>query len=140
MLGVNEGGSIRAEVRRAIAAVCPGLTVARATVAQARALAARLRGSDLLVAFSAPPPRPEHELAIGIAGRGFGGELTSDSTHTDGLVVSTDLAPTILGRLGVRVPAAMDGQPITSSGGAAPTAAPSRASTTGSPRSRIAAR
>ena len=136
LLGVNEAGEIPearrgcdvGRVDRAIRGkvdqgrTCRGMTIVAATVAHTRALARRLRGPDLLVAFAAPPPRPEYALAIGIAGRGFGGELASDSTHTDGLVVSTDLAPTILERLDVRVPAAMDGQPITSSGGAAPPA------------------
>ena len=41
---------------------------------------------------------------MGIAGRGFDGNLTSDSTRTDGYVLSTDIAPTILRRFGIAVP------------------------------------
>jgi hypothetical protein len=57
---------------------------------------------------------------VGIAGAGFSGELTSESTHTAGLVLDTDLAPTILRRLGVGVPSAMAGEAITASGSADP--------------------
>jgi hypothetical protein len=55
-------------------------------------------------------------LAIGIAGRGFDGNLTSDSTRTDGYVLSTDIAPTILRRFGLSIPAEMSGQPIRAEG------------------------
>ena len=49
--------------------------------------------------------RPDNEaLAIGIAGKGFDGNLTSDSTRLDGYVLSTDVAPTILDRFGIAVP------------------------------------
>lgn len=117
LIGVSEGGEIR-EASPRCARICQGLTVARLDVPALSSLAAELHGSDLLIAFAAPPPRPEHELPIGIAGRGFAGELRSDSTRIDGLVLSTDLAPTILERLGLPVPGAMDGQPITSGGSA----------------------
>jgi hypothetical protein len=73
-----------------------------------------LRGDDLLVAIERAPPEKNHALAIGIAGQGFGGDLTSDSTRTDGYVLSTDVAPTILGRLGIAVPSQMSGQAIRS--------------------------
>jgi hypothetical protein len=133
LIGVNEAGKIakaspRCEGWRetdgirpksAKAAICPGLTVARASLAQVRTFATKARGSTLLVAVSAPPPAPEHMLPIGIAGAGLTGRLTSDSTHTDGLVLSTDVAPTLLDRLGIAVPGAMAGQPITSTGGSA---------------------
>lgn len=75
-----------------------------------------LRGNDLVVAIERAPPEKNHALAIGIAGRGFDGSLTSDSTRTDGYVLSTDLAPTILERLGITVPSQMSGQPIRSEG------------------------
>jgi len=75
-----------------------------------------LRGNDLLIAFERPPPEPNHQLTIGIAGRGFDGNLTSDSTRMRGYVLSTDLAPTILRRLGVPVPSQMNGEPIRSEG------------------------
>ena len=59
-------------------------------------------------------------LPIGIAGRGFDGNLTSDSTRTDGYVLSTDIAPTILERLRVAVPDEMSGQPIRAEGARRP--------------------
>jgi hypothetical protein len=75
-----------------------------------------LRGNDLVVAIERAPPGKNRQLAVGIAGRGFEGDLTSDSTRTDGYVLSTDVAPTILARLGIAVPSAMSGQAIRSEG------------------------
>ena len=86
------------------------------------ALVAGLRGGDLLIAIERPPPAKGGALAIGIAGRGFGGNLTSDSTRLDGYVLSTDVAPTILRRLGLAIPASMSGQPIRSEGSVDPAA------------------
>ena len=71
---------------------------------------------DLLIAVARPPPPEDEALPIGIAGRGFDGNLTSDSTRLDGYVLSTDVAPTILDRFGVAIPDAMSGQPIDSEG------------------------
>ncbi len=75
-----------------------------------------LRGNDLLIAIERAPPANDEALAIGIAGHGFDGSLTSDSTRLDGYVLSTDVAPTILHRFGIAVPAQMSGQPIRSQG------------------------
>ena len=75
-----------------------------------------LHRDDLLIAIEQPPPGKNRELAIGIAGRGFDGNLTSDSTRLDGYVLSTDVAPTILDLFGIEVPAQMSGQPIGSKG------------------------
>ncbi len=80
------------------------------------ALVRGLRGDDLLIAIERAPPEKNQALAIGIAGRGFDGDLTSDSTRTDGYVLSTDIAPTILERFGIAVPSAMSGQPIRAEG------------------------
>jgi hypothetical protein len=80
-----------------------------------RALGSR-HGDDLLIAIERPPPGKNRELAIGIAGRGFDGNLTSDSTRLDGYVLSTDVAPTILDWFGIEVPSQMSGQPIRSEG------------------------
>lgn len=79
-------------------------------------LARGLRGEGLLVAIERAPPDDDEALAIGVAGRGFDGNLTSDSTRTDGYVLSTDVAPTILARLGIAVPSQMSGQAIRSEG------------------------
>ncbi|HEY8083862.1 MAG TPA: hypothetical protein VIE64_10000 [Solirubrobacterales bacterium] len=75
-----------------------------------------LQDDDLLIAIEKPPPPESRALAIGIAGRGFDGNLTSDSTRLDGYVLTTDLAPTILARFGVAVPSEMTGEPIRSEG------------------------
>ena len=80
------------------------------------ALVRKLHGNDLLIAIERAPPEKNGALAVGIAGRGFDGNLTSDSTRTDGYVLSTDLAPTVLGRFGIVVPSAMSGQPIRADG------------------------
>jgi hypothetical protein len=85
-------------------------------------LVAGLHGADLLIVLGKPPPPENRALPIGIAGAGFHGTLTSDSTRTRGYVLSTDLAPTILRRLGVRVPEEMDGQPIRAEGAVDPAA------------------
>ena len=75
-----------------------------------------LQGDDLVIAVEEPPPPDDRALAIGIAGRGLDGNLTSDSTRLDGYVLATDLAPTILERLDLAVPVEMSGQPIRSEG------------------------
>jgi hypothetical protein len=81
------------------------------------------RGSyDLLVAVARPTGRSDDPLPIGIAADGFDGNLTSDSTRMNGYVLSTDVAPTILDRLGLEVPSQMSGQPIRSQGAVDPAA------------------
>ncbi len=90
--------------------------VRRSAVGELPALVEGLYGNDLLIAMEEPPPAESRALAIGIAGRGFDGNLTSDSTRLDGYVISTDLAPAILDRFGVTVPSQMTGEPIRSEG------------------------
>ncbi len=77
---------------------------------------------DLLIAIARPTGRNDDPLAIGIAGRGFDGNLTSDSTRLGGYVLSTDVAPTVLAHLGLEVPGAMSGQAIRSEGSVDPAA------------------
>jgi hypothetical protein len=88
------------------------------TLGQLPSLVRRLRGNDLLIAIERAPPAKNRTLAIGIAGNNSSirGELTSDSTRTDGYVLSTDVAPTILEHFGLEVPSAMSGQPIRAEG------------------------
>ena len=76
------------------------------------AMVSATRGDDLLIAIERPPPAENEALVVGVAGRGFDGNLTSDSTRMDGYVLSTDLAPTILEQLGVEAPAEMSGRPV----------------------------
>jgi hypothetical protein len=92
-----------------------GLTVVSAGIAPVSRLAAALPSGGLMIAF-AVPASGRQIVPIGIVGDGFGGNLTSDSTRTDGYVLSTDIAPTILDRLGLRIPDLMDGEPIESDG------------------------
>jgi hypothetical protein len=87
------------------------------SLAGLRSMVRRLRGNDLLIAIERAPPPKDEALAIGIAGRGFDGNLTSDSTRTDGYVLSTDVAPTILWRSRVAIPAEMSGRPIRAEAG-----------------------
>ncbi len=93
-----------------------GCEVRSLDLRQLSALVRGLRGNDLVVAIERAPPEKNRQLAIGIAGHGFDGDLTSDSTRTGGYVLSTDIAPTILARLGVAIPGAMSGQPIRAEG------------------------
>jgi hypothetical protein len=116
-------------LRRTIdgAGMGPALRTFRVPLAALPHLASSLRDDDLLIAFAAPPPSQNRGLPIGVAGRGFDGDLTSDSTRTDGYVLSTDIAPTILRRLGISVPEAMNGQPIRAEGRIDPAAIEDRA-------------
>lgn len=66
----------------------------------------------LLIAIAWPTGKSDEPVPIGIVGSGFHGNLTSDSTRTDGYVLSTDVAPTILRHFGISVPSAMSGQSI----------------------------
>jgi hypothetical protein len=80
------------------------------------AIRRQMHPDELLIAIARPTGRSDEPLAIGIAGSGFRGNLTSDSTRTDGYVLSTDVAPTILRHFGIPVPSAMSGQPIRAEG------------------------
>jgi hypothetical protein len=100
----------------------PTFEVRESSLDQLPSLVRELNGEDLLIAIERPPPRKDEALVIGIAGRGFGGDLTSDSTRTDGYVLSTDIAPTVLERFGIPVPAAMSGQAIRAEGAVDPAA------------------
>jgi hypothetical protein len=109
----NEQGVIAGSACRH---ACPGVVVESADLAGLRRQAAHLRGSDLLIAMGRPPPASNQGLSVGIAGSGFDGTLTSDSTRMRGFVLSTDLAPTILARLGIPKPSDMTGEPIRTDG------------------------
>jgi hypothetical protein len=87
-----------------------------------RQLVSRQRGDDLLIAIARSREESDAPLEIGIAGRGFDGNLTSDSTRLDGYVLSTDVALTLLQRIGADVPNAMSGQPIRAEGTVDPAA------------------
>jgi hypothetical protein len=94
----------------------PGLVVGRADFGQLDDLVARLGPDDLLITFAAGSRSEQPLWPVGLAGAGFDGNLTSDSTRTDGVVLATDVAPTVLERLGVEVPDEMNGSPIRAEG------------------------
>ncbi len=101
----------------------PGTFEVRDTsLATASSLARSAHGPDLLIAIARPTGQDDHPLPIGIAGRGFDGNLISDSTRSDGYVLSTDVAPTILEHFNRDVPSEMSGEAIRSEGSIDPAA------------------
>ncbi|MCO5315197.1 MAG: hypothetical protein M9938_03410 [Solirubrobacterales bacterium] len=74
----------------------------------------RLPRGDLLIALEMPAGAATLDIAV--AGPGFTGELSSPTTHLSPLVSSVDLAPTILTRLGLPIPDAMEGTPMAGGG------------------------
>ena len=96
---------------------CPDpVTVLSMPVATAFRAAADRRPGELQIFVERPPAESGDQLAIAIAGDGFQGMLRSPSTRTDGYVLSTDLAPTVLTHFGLNVPKAMTGLPVESGG------------------------
>jgi hypothetical protein len=96
------------------AAGVPARAVAvRAADRQLGRIAARLpAGSALVVAAPGDGTEP-HLRVIVVSGPGFsGGLLTAASTRWPGMVVLTDLTPTVLGWLGAPVPSAAAGSPL----------------------------
>ncbi|HMI80289.1 MAG TPA: hypothetical protein VK480_00730 [Solirubrobacterales bacterium] len=85
------------------------------------------RPGDLLIAIARPTGESDDPLPIGIAGGGFDGNLTSESTRMDGYVLSTDVAPTVLRHFGIKTPGEMTGQPIEATGSVDPAAVESLA-------------
>jgi hypothetical protein len=115
LAAVDRDGRLETESGGRCKADCPAVVVRDVTIDEVRRLVAGLEPGDMLIALERPPPF-FRTLSVGIAGDGFEGLLTSDSTRTEGLITSTDLAPTILERLGVEVPGEMNGQPVTAGG------------------------
>lgn len=102
-----------AALLRAHPFVVVGLPPARAGAAMlARLLDAR--AADTLLLVMQAPPRADgfRLLPVGAAGLGGAGALTSATTRQEGVVAGIDVLPTVLGRLGIAVPAAVTGQPI----------------------------
>ena len=92
------------------------------------AKAARLMSSNgLVIAIATPTGEGDELLPIGIAGKGFDGNLTSDTTRTNGYIASTDVAPTVLEFFGLEVPDQMTGQAIRAEGSVDPGAIETRA-------------
>jgi hypothetical protein len=114
LIAADRAGHIDRNKR--IARVVPGMVVTSGEVADLPALISVLEGDDLLIAIESPPAPRRSQLAIGIAGDGFDGNLTSDTTRVNGFVLTTDIGPTILDRLGVDIPDQMSGEVIRSEG------------------------
>jgi hypothetical protein len=104
------------EARGCVSRTCEGVTVISTRLRRLPHLVGRLRAEDLLIAMERPPPEAGHLLSAGIAGSGFDGLLTSDGTRRPGLVLSTDVAPTILERYGIQAPTEMSGSAIRTEG------------------------
>jgi hypothetical protein len=106
-------------VSRALSLWRPGsLLVARLPdEAGLRALLAARRPRDLVYVVQAPPPRGLRLLPTGVAGPGYRGVLRSGTTRLTGLIAATDVAPTVLGALGIHVPKKMQGEQIESRSG-----------------------
>jgi hypothetical protein len=84
-----------------------------------RTLAATRPAGELLIVLQRAVGKRGHELLwVGVAGlRGSGErELTSRTTNQPGLLSTIDIAPTILGHLGLRVPDEIRGEPIETDG------------------------
>ncbi len=120
VIAADERGRVRPASRGAcVARTCPaGTTVVPARLSDLPRMIGALRGRDMLIALQRPRRQAGPLLAVGIAGRGFAGNLTSDSTRLGGVVLATDLAATILTRLGAPVPGQMLGRRIRGEGGA----------------------
>jgi hypothetical protein len=115
LAAVDEGGAVASD-SRCPPHGCAGLNVVAAQLDDLPAMIDDLGPRDMLISLERPPPEQGDLLSIGIAGDGFDGLLTSDSTRLPGLVLTTDLAPTILERLGIAVPAEMSGNPVRTEG------------------------
>ncbi|MBS1677430.1 MAG: hypothetical protein JST08_08595 [Actinobacteria bacterium] len=96
------------------------LFVSEASRGRAVRVARRAGARDLVIAIATPTGKTDEPIPIGIAGPGYRGDLTSDTTRTNGYVSSTDVAPTLLEFFGVAVPGQMIGQAIRSEGAVDP--------------------
>jgi hypothetical protein len=114
---VDRAGSVPVLNRRRCELGCgTSLSLVRSSVSELAALVDNLGPDDLLIAVTFGVHSDQQLLPAGVAGEGFDGNLTSDSTRTDGVVLTTDIAPTVLEHLGVDIPDEMNGSEIESTG------------------------
>jgi hypothetical protein len=102
------------------------ISVVEASLTEAATLVGAAAPHDLVIAIATPTGKTDNLIPIGIAGKGFDGDLTSDTTRTNGYVLSTDIAPTILEFFNLKIPDQMTGQPIRSEGSIDPAAVETR--------------
>jgi hypothetical protein len=115
--GVSLGSRATFAQRVVERAGAPGLTVASlppgaAGLAVVRKLVEAEPRRMLIVLQAPPEPARVRLMPIAIHGLGGEGGMKSPTTRRDGLVAATDIAPTILERLGIERPGEMDGRPI----------------------------
>jgi hypothetical protein len=102
------------------------LRVEEGRLGQAAQTAKFLGRRGLVIAIATPTGKSDEPIPIGIAGPGYHGDLTSDTTRTNGYVTSTDVAPTVIEFFGGEVPDQMIGQAIRSEGTVDPAAIETR--------------
>ncbi|HTD57316.1 MAG TPA: hypothetical protein VK672_00330 [Solirubrobacteraceae bacterium] len=106
------------ELRASHGLVVADLPPGRSGFTDLRALAASRPPGELLFVVQSAREGPGSELLwMAFAGPGTSGRtLTSQTTNQKGLVAAIDIAPTILGHLGLPIPAAMRGRAIHTDG------------------------
>jgi hypothetical protein len=114
--GESVGGRAKSlwERARLVVVKLPGGHAGRSAL---KSLFAARRPRDLVLAIQGPNATPRRLLAAGAAGLDGGRDLRSASTRLDGLVLTTDVVPTVLDRLGARIPSVVAGEPIEARGG-----------------------
>jgi hypothetical protein len=113
-LGITHSGGPLPETRHGL------LWVSEASLSVAGALARNARPNQLVIAISTPSSASDEPIPMGIAGKGYDGDLTSDTTRTNGYVLSTDISATILEFFGLPVPDQITGQAIRTEGSVDP--------------------
>ncbi|MFM8884001.1 MAG: hypothetical protein ACKOH7_04240 [Solirubrobacterales bacterium] len=87
-----------------------------------RLIATRPRDTLLIVMQTPPEVGGAQLLPVGIVGLGGPGELTSSTTHLDGVIAGIDIFPTALDWMGLPVPEGVRGQPVEVQGSRNPAA------------------
>jgi hypothetical protein len=122
LIGVDREGVVDTAGADVCEPGCPaGLTILRTTIPGLHELRSRLSPGGLLIAVVDGTRAEQKLLPIGLVNEGLSGDLTSDSTRTDGLVITNDVAPTVLDWLGVDPPEEMNGSRIRAEGDFDPT-------------------
>jgi hypothetical protein len=117
LAAVDRAGGVPVQSRQECELGCGAeFSLVRTSVAELGILADSLGPDDVLIALTAGFRSDQQLLPAGIAGEGFDGNMTSDSTRTDGVVLTTDIAPTVLEHFGVDVPDEMNGSEIETTG------------------------